>query len=604
MKKKIKKGFTVVELVIVIAVIAILAAVLIPTFTNIVKKANVSNDTSLVKNINIALAAEEATDGKPATMHEALAMAEENGFVVEKLTPRSSGDIVWDSTTNRFALIEGDKTIYSESGASVPQNASVWKIVSTAEEATASTTYSSYIKGTDVTGEISVTTGLDVGENTGITSITYASTDSQEVVIRTNSMETEIGQSSGTIHHYGQGKYAITSGTEWCEHGTLCEVQVSKGTVNIEDSAKVNGVKATGTEVESITCNNDSLLYVTADSSDNLVSSDKVHVAEGTLIADEERDITSSAIIYNGDDNFYEFSNSNQEMDEPNPLAEYGVYWTSVTLLDDLELEGYCLGDKHFYNASKGFTYLFDLNGHKLSISGENNGYSGIIYLKDDAVSTFKNGTIEFKSVDNSKNQIEVGGGTHTFENVTIDASSCNDVFYFTGDGNLNLKNCKITAASQCITTNANKNDGTVQNPTVTISNCELESKDGFGIFNTNNITFDIDNSTIKGTQGALFLRNGVTHIDNCTLISTEGANKYTTDTEWGTDGNVPAATLVVGNCGTSASSYGENITCIVKNSSITNKSATNGYKYAVKGSSGVSIRFTVDGKEITETKK
>ena len=40
MKKNNKKGFTIVELVIVIAVIAILAAVLIPTFSGVVEKAN------------------------------------------------------------------------------------------------------------------------------------------------------------------------------------------------------------------------------------------------------------------------------------------------------------------------------------------------------------------------------------------------------------------------------------------------------------------------------------------------------------------------------------------------------------------------------------
>ena len=43
MKRNNKKGFTIVELVIVIAVIAILAAVLIPTFSGIVKKANNSS---------------------------------------------------------------------------------------------------------------------------------------------------------------------------------------------------------------------------------------------------------------------------------------------------------------------------------------------------------------------------------------------------------------------------------------------------------------------------------------------------------------------------------------------------------------------------------
>ena len=47
MKKLNKKGFTIVELVIVIAVIAILAAVMIPTFSGIIEKANI------VKNLTI-----------------------------------------------------------------------------------------------------------------------------------------------------------------------------------------------------------------------------------------------------------------------------------------------------------------------------------------------------------------------------------------------------------------------------------------------------------------------------------------------------------------------------------------------------------------------
>lgn len=42
MQKHNKRGFTTVELVIVIAVIAILAAVLIPTFSNLITKANES----------------------------------------------------------------------------------------------------------------------------------------------------------------------------------------------------------------------------------------------------------------------------------------------------------------------------------------------------------------------------------------------------------------------------------------------------------------------------------------------------------------------------------------------------------------------------------
>ncbi len=50
MKKLNKKGFTIVELVIVIAVIAILSAVLIPTFSSVIKKANKSNADQAARN--------------------------------------------------------------------------------------------------------------------------------------------------------------------------------------------------------------------------------------------------------------------------------------------------------------------------------------------------------------------------------------------------------------------------------------------------------------------------------------------------------------------------------------------------------------------------
>ena len=50
MKKLNKKGFTIVELVIVIAVIAILAGVLIPTFANVVAKAEESKAMQETKN--------------------------------------------------------------------------------------------------------------------------------------------------------------------------------------------------------------------------------------------------------------------------------------------------------------------------------------------------------------------------------------------------------------------------------------------------------------------------------------------------------------------------------------------------------------------------
>lgn len=51
MMKEKRRGFTVVELVIVIAVVAILAAVLIPTYVNLVKKSNEANALAEAKNL-------------------------------------------------------------------------------------------------------------------------------------------------------------------------------------------------------------------------------------------------------------------------------------------------------------------------------------------------------------------------------------------------------------------------------------------------------------------------------------------------------------------------------------------------------------------------
>lgn len=67
MKKFNKKGFTMVELVVVIAVIAILAAVLIPTFSNVVNKANESKAMQEAKAAYDVWVVEHLTDGTNTT---------------------------------------------------------------------------------------------------------------------------------------------------------------------------------------------------------------------------------------------------------------------------------------------------------------------------------------------------------------------------------------------------------------------------------------------------------------------------------------------------------------------------------------------------------
>ena len=113
---KSKKGFTIVELVIVIAVIAILAAVLIPTFSNLVKKANIASDTTLAKNINTALTSYDATNGVEE-FADVIAAAREAGYIISNLNPTTEGCyFVWESDTNQILLVDstdGYKVIYA-----------------------------------------------------------------------------------------------------------------------------------------------------------------------------------------------------------------------------------------------------------------------------------------------------------------------------------------------------------------------------------------------------------------------------------------------------------------------------------------------------------
>ncbi len=116
MVKKLKRAFTITELVIVIAVIAILAAVLIPTFTSLINKANQSSDQSAVRNMNLALQNAEV-DGELETLSEALAILEEAGMDAKNYsTLVKNTAFVWVRSINRVLYVNtGDySVIYPE----------------------------------------------------------------------------------------------------------------------------------------------------------------------------------------------------------------------------------------------------------------------------------------------------------------------------------------------------------------------------------------------------------------------------------------------------------------------------------------------------------
>ncbi|MFQ6749602.1 MAG: prepilin-type N-terminal cleavage/methylation domain-containing protein [Clostridia bacterium] len=88
--KKLKKGFTLVELVIVIAVIAVLAAVLIPTFSGIVNRAKVTSDIETASSLNTLAA-------NTSSVEEFVKAVEENeNLSVKNLIPQVNGNkFIW-----------------------------------------------------------------------------------------------------------------------------------------------------------------------------------------------------------------------------------------------------------------------------------------------------------------------------------------------------------------------------------------------------------------------------------------------------------------------------------------------------------------------------
>ena len=130
MKNMKKKGFTLVELLVVIAIIAILATVSIVGYTTFINKANLSNDQTTIEMINDNLTA--VTVGKEIkTAGDALTYLREANIYGEKLQAYTKGHhYVFDLANKAFVLVD-------ETGAIVypknVQNPDLWALYSNRE---------------------------------------------------------------------------------------------------------------------------------------------------------------------------------------------------------------------------------------------------------------------------------------------------------------------------------------------------------------------------------------------------------------------------------------------------------------------------------------
>ena len=259
--KSNKKAFTVVELVIVIAIIAVLAAVLIPTFANIIKKANVSKDTQLIRNLNTALASSRAANNnKPhPTMYDALQAAEEFGYDIGKINASAIGnEILWDQENDVFCYLEGDKIAYLPELVDTNKQLAIkgdtnnkpyhlWKIFDNLHPYTENDHgFSIYWNGLPIDTLVELDgVGFDAG-TANVTNISYINNNgARDVVIRTNGGSLTINAENDTVNHYGNGlvlDIKAFAGSSYHEYGYFPYANLKAGRIVVENGGKIETI--------------------------------------------------------------------------------------------------------------------------------------------------------------------------------------------------------------------------------------------------------------------------------------------------------------------------------------------------------------------------
>ena len=555
MNRNSKKGFTIVELIIVIAVIAVLAAVLIPTFSNLIQKANVAADQTLIKNLNTALAMD--TDvSKHETMTQALEATKANGFDVEKIVARATDNkIVWDSANDCFAYIEKGKSepTYIPDTKANPNVADyqLWTIVN---NTTLDATYSSYIAGTSVTGAVEATKGVDVGENTGITAVTYKNetTTAQTVTIRTNGGTLEVNAKLDTVYHFNKAdKVVITAVAlkSYHENGEVVgNIEVADGRVVMESGSKAAAIKVVA-EADDITNGNATIAIDTKESNTAVVLPEDVKSAIENKKGDNLLNVKQDNLITDEDilDTMDNFAGGLGTEESPYLIANVKQF--SLAYEGHLKLVADIDASSKVVTATE--NTVLDLNGHEIKscnrISGSSITVTGSLTLKD----SVGGGCIYSETKYAGKYGmviISVEGGEFTMESGTIKAIASDNP---TDDGNfaigfggrkegskIVINGGRIEAGWYAVAGNGSA--GYCVNTELVVNGGELISVADYAIYNPQIGNVTINGGTVMGYAGAISMNRGTLTIKGGTLTS-KGTG-YTGTWGDGTSGSINAA--------------------------------------------------------------
>ena len=235
MRKLMKKAFTIVELVIVIAVIAILAAVLIPTFSNVIRRANLSADKQAVREMNMALAAWEAENGyaKPADVDSVMNLLGDAGYNTSNWACLAQGyQVYWYKTENRMVLYNAETAsieypneyvgtdvmvkvgneffVYNATHIKAQQfNMSLNNAINQVSQETISSTKNNITSVATITNAVE---GTNTNESTNLTNMQQAISNSVQIqTALASSAQAAYGSNSSDLYYYATREVVSTT---------------------------------------------------------------------------------------------------------------------------------------------------------------------------------------------------------------------------------------------------------------------------------------------------------------------------------------------------------------------------------------------------------
>lgn len=247
-----KKAFTLVELLVVIAIVAILAVAGVVGYMAFTAKANQSNDTTLVAQLNsyieaagISEAINTTTDARNILIQDGIDLA------TLKLTAKDYKP-AFDIASKKFYKVKGTDAEDFEGN-----NVDLFVFVANSDEAAtfAAAGYSVYLQAGYNGTEITLNgTSVDTGENNTVTTVTYNNAGSgKTVLIRTSGDQTKltINAPNDDINYYGFAQELTVKAVKASSlhiYGATNELAVESGHVQVEATGIVFDVVQIGAE--------------------------------------------------------------------------------------------------------------------------------------------------------------------------------------------------------------------------------------------------------------------------------------------------------------------------------------------------------------------